>query len=385
MEIFFVLLVIFVFIVILAKKDTDNKRNDSTYSSVDYSKNSSSNDSSYSSYRIGDDYSSDEIKVVGGFYRSNEAKSFLKSVLSVGDHVFFIPEPNNAYDKNAVMVISSNGLHIGYIPRCEASEIKRRLILEPIYGWVSESADRCYEFLIQVDSVTDMDDYNKAMVLFNNRKKQEQDRANYLQKITQLNFYEGLHDARQKYFQGLYDEAERILKPFFENGIQENTCYVIQISIYHIRKDYESEEKLIDEFFEYKGIRDDERLSLKHRKYHILRQMGVIVDNAQIEAEKVGVETTVLELDGFAIVEDMVSDIIDPNRIDFRDSKTLFSINLDNSRKPICKFYFNNPDKMYIGLIEDKVVKYPIKKVEDIKDYSDKIRALVTRYRLFDK
>ena len=113
--------------------------------------------------------------------------------------------------------------------------------------------------------------------------------------------------------------------------------------------------------------------------------MGVIVDNAQIEAEKVGVETTVLELDGYAVVEDILRDIVDPNRIDFRDSKTLFSINLDNSRKPICKFYFNNPNKMYIGLIEDKVVKYPISCIEDIKQYADKLRILVTKYKLFDK
>lgn len=385
MEIFFVLLVVFVFIVILAKNDTDNKQNEPTFKKVDYSSYSTSTSSSYSSDRIGDDYSSDEIKIVGGFYRTNEAKSFLKNELSVGDHVFFIPEPNNAYDKNAVMVISSNGLHIGYIPRYEASDINRQLIIEPIYGWVSESTDRCYEFLIQIDTVTDMDDYNKAMELFNNRRKQEQDRADYIRKISQLNFYEGLHDAQQKYFQGLFDEAEQILKPFFENGIQDNTCYVIQISIYHIRKDYESEEKLIDKFFEFENITDDERMSLKRRKYHILRQMGVIVDNAQIENEKVGVETTVLELDGYAVVENILRDIIDINRMDFRDSKTLFSINLDNSRKPICKFYFNNPEKMYIGLIEDKVVKYPITKVEDIWLYSEKLRTLVTRYKLFDK
>ena len=249
------------------------------------------------------------------------------------------------------MVISSDGLHIGYIPKYDAPDVKRKLLFEPIYGWVSESTDRCYEFLIDIESVTDMEEYNNAMEAYNNRKRQEQERADYIRKIVELNFYEGLHDARMKYDQGLYDEAEQILKPFFENKIQENTCYVLQICIHHIKKEYEAEEKLIDEFFEYDNITENERMGLKRRKYHILRQMGVIVDNAQIEAEKVGVETTVLELDGYAIVEDLLRDIVDPNRIDFRDSKTLFSINLDNSRKPICKFYFNNPNKMYMGLI----------------------------------
>lgn len=368
----------------LVFNDNNTKeQNEPVYKKVDYSTSSSS--SSYSSYRIGDNYSSDEIKVVGGFYRSNEAKSFLRNELSVGDHVFFIPEPNNKYDKNAVMVISSDGLHIGYIPKYDAPDVKRKLLFEPIYGWVSESTDRCYEFLIDIESVTDMEEYNNAMEAYNNRKRREQERADYIEKIVTLNFYEGLHDARLKYDQGLYDEAEQILKPFFENRIQDNTCYALQISIHHIRKEYEAEERLIDKFFEYDNITENERMSLKHRKYHILRQMGVIVDNAQIEAEKVGVETTVLELDGYAVVEDILRDIVDPNRIDFRDSKTLFSINLDNSRKPICKFYFNNPNKMYIGLIEDKVVKYPISCIEDIKQYADKLRILVTKYKLFDK
>lgn len=376
--------IVFAIAYLVCNNNNTKEQNEPVYKKADYSTSSSS--SSYSSSRIGDNYSSDEIKVVGGFYRSNEAKFFLRNELSVGDHVFMIPEPDNKYDSNAVMVISSNGLHIGYIPKYDAPDIKRKLLFEPIYGWVSESTDRCYEFLIDIESVTDMEEYDNAIEAYNNRKRREQDRADYIKKIAMLNFYEGLHDARIKYNQGLYDEAEQILKPFFENKIQENTCYALQICIYHIRKEYEAEEKLIDEFFEYENITENERMGLKRRKYHILRLMGVIVDDTQIESEKVGVDTTIRELDGFAIVENILRDVIDPNRIDFRDSKTLFAINLDDNRnKPICKFYFNNPDKMYIGLIEDKVVKYPISTLEDIVQYADKLRMLVAKYKSYDK
>ena len=165
----------------LVFNDNNTKeQNEPVYKKVDYSTSSSS--SSYSSYRIGDNYSSDEIKVVGGFYRSNEAKSFLRNELSVGDHVFFIPEPNNKYDKNAVMVISSDGLHIGYIPKYDAPDVKRKLLFEPIYGWVSESTDRCYEFLIDIESVTDMEEYNNAMEAYNNRKRREQERQTILKR-----------------------------------------------------------------------------------------------------------------------------------------------------------------------------------------------------------
>ena len=40
---------------------------------------------------------------------------------------------------------------------------------------------------------------------------------------------------------------------------------------------------------------------------------------------------------------------------------------------------------MYIGLIEDKVVKYPISTLEDIEQYADKLRILVAKYKSYDK
>lgn len=63
------------------------------------------------------------------------------------------------------------------------------------------------------------------------------------------------------------------------------------------------------------------------------------------------------------------------------DSKTVFSINIDDNRnKPICKLYINNPNKMYIGLIEDKVVKYPISNIEDIRIYSQQLKDTLMKY-----
>ena len=111
--------------------------------------------------------------------------------------------------------------------------------------------------------------------------------------------------------------------------------------------------------------------------------MGVIVSNDQIENEKAGVETTVLELDAFSIVVDILADVVDVNRIDFRDAQTLFSVNLDgNTRKPICKLYLNNIYKMYIGIIErDKSVsKKQINSLDDIKQYSEELKDTVLRY-----
>jgi len=74
-------------------------------------------------------------------------------------------------------------------------------------------------------------------------------------------------------------------------------------------------------------------------------------------------------------------EFVDVNKLDYRDSKTVFSINVDDNRnKPICKLYMNNPNKMYIGLIEDKVVKYPISNVEDIRKYSQQLKDTLMKY-----
>lgn len=334
-----------------------------------------------SSDRIGDNYSAGEIKVVGGYYRDYDAKHYMNTQLFIGHHVFLRPERNNEYDKNAVMVISSNGFHIGYLPKSIAARFKERLLSENLMGVVSKSVDRCCEFCIKVESINDTSERDQAFTEYDNRKRKLDEEYYVFNKRDQMDFYDKMNLAEHKYNQRQYDEAESIIKPFFKYRIQDHHCYLLQIRIYHVRRDYESEEKLIDEYLSLDTTLESERLPLKRRKYHILRQTGVIVDDTQIQTEKVGVETTSLELDGFAIVEDILRDVVDPNRIDFRDSKTLFAINLDDNRnKPICKLFFNNPAKMFIGLIGEKVIKHPISCVDDIRNFSSELIEQVRKY-----
>lgn len=126
-----------------------------------------------------------------------------------------------------------------------------------------------------------------------------------------------------------------------------------------------------------------DKLFWKRRKFHILRAIGDIVSDDQIESERADVETTILELDAFNVVVDILSEVVDVNRVDFRDAKSLFSVNLDsNMRKPICKLYLNNIYKMYIGIMErDKSVsKKQINSLDDIKQYSEELKDTVLRY-----
>jgi hypothetical protein len=60
---------------------------------------------------------------------------------AVGDLVTLVPEPDNAFDANAVKVIW-NGVHLGYIPKTETSTVRtfnltemRVVEVEPLRKW----------------------------------------------------------------------------------------------------------------------------------------------------------------------------------------------------------------------------------------------------------
>lgn len=111
--------------------------------------------------------------------------------------------------------------------------------------------------------------------------------------------------------------------------------------------------------------------------------LGHLVSNDQIENEKAGVETTILELDFFNRIVSLLSDVVDPNRIDFRDSKGLFAVNLDsNIRRPICKLYLNDPDKMFIGLINDDgtVLKVQITNISELDDLKEDLLKPINKF-----
>ena len=94
-----------------------------------------------------------------------------------------------------------------------------------------------------------------------------------------------------------------------------------------------------------------------------------------------GIVTTEDETKGFNIVREMLKEIIDPRRINYKDWKSYCNVLLDdNSRKPICRFYFDKEQK-HIGLFdhegEDTV---PIDKLNDIHNYADKLKATIDYY-----
>jgi len=96
-----------------------------------------------------------------------------------------------------------------------------------------------------------------------------------------------------------------------------------------------------------------------------------------------GIITTAEEIQGYYIVKGALSGSIDLERVVMRDLRSCCSILLDNNnRKPICRLYFNDTERKYLGLFdkgrnEDRV---QITKLDEIFNYADRLKATIERY-----
>lgn len=100
------------------------------------------------------------------------------------------------------------------------------------------------------------------------------------------------------------------------------------------------------------------------------------------EAERDGVVTTEEEMEGYRIVCAIVCQMVPPERVAHRDTKSYMGILLDdNNRKPICRLWFNTKQK-YIGVFdgdkrEDRI---PIDSISDIYLLAKQLLSTVRRY-----
>lgn len=320
------------------------------------------------------------ISIVGGFYRSWEAKQYIKKLYPC-ETVFLKDEPDNPYDHDAIMVLSKNGLHIGYVSRADIPKVREKMESGPVKGSVYETSDSRYEYEILLNPMPDDVEFNNALNLFNERKKKEEDTIKINRLRDKLNFHNALNLSARYVLSKNYSSIYRMMKPIFDANVQNDRCYLFMILCCHYLRDYESELKYIDKYIDTGNVYDIGFFN--RRKYQVLRLLGHLVSNDQIENEKAGVETTILELDFFNRIVSLLSDVVDPNRIDFRDGKSLFSVNLDsNVRRPICKLYLNNPDKMFIGLINDdgSVLKVQINDIAELDELKDDLLKPINKF-----
>ncbi len=94
-----------------------------------------------------------------------------------------------------------------------------------------------------------------------------------------------------------------------------------------------------------------------------------------------GIVTTEEEMRGFNIVREILREITAPDRIKYKDWKSYCNVLLDDdSRKQICRFYFDKKQK-YIGLFDSNgEERVPIDDLDDIRNYADKLKATTDYY-----
>ena len=109
-------------------------------------------------------------------------------------------------------------------------------------------------------------------------------------------------------------------------------------------------------------------------------------ENKTTEAEaepKSKIVTTQDEIDGYNIVKAILRSEVDVKRLVMKDTINYCNVLLDNNiQKPICRFYFNNPNNKSLAIFDSsrKQVKIPIEILDDIYLHADKLSATLDSY-----
>ena len=106
------------------------------------------------------------------------------------------------------------------------------------------------------------------------------------------------------------------------------------------------------------------------------------LDELNNDKVKEEVITTKEELEAFYIIKSILRGAISSKRIFMRDALSYCAILLDdNNRKPICRLRFNKLNRLQIcflnGKEEERIL---IADIDDIHNYSDKLREVVNKY-----
>lgn len=94
------------------------------------------------------------------------------------------------------------------------------------------------------------------------------------------------------------------------------------------------------------------------------------------------IDTTAEEMEGFYIVKSLLRDIVDPQRITFRDTQSYMGILLDNNnRKPLARLHFNRTQK-YLGVFDESrnESRLPINNLNEIYQHADTMRKVFAFY-----
>ena len=186
--------------------------------------------------------------------------------------------------------------------------------------------------------------------------------------------------SRQKYI--------REIQQIFKQEIQGPSDEFVRFFASRIRKG-KITKNVIEEFRGYvKTAFSDLINELATEKINALKKRLESGDMGEPQAQEQTVEvddgivTTEEEMQAFYIVKSIAAEITDPANITAKDTKSYFGVLYkNNTRKWICRFYFNSPRRKYIGLhvAEKKEEKFPIERLEDIYSFREQIQEVIKR------
>ena len=94
--------------------------------------------------------------------------------------------------------------------------------------------------------------------------------------------------------------------------------------------------------------------------------------------------TTQDEIDGYNAVKAILRTKVDVKRVTLKDTINYCNVLLDgNIRKPLCRFYFNNSNNMFIAFFDTSRKEMPkvhLETVDDIYLHADKLDAIIDVY-----
>lgn len=101
-----------------------------------------------------------------------------------------------------------------------------------------------------------------------------------------------------------------------------------------------------------------------------------------VEVSENGIVTTKEELEAFEIVKEILSEVVEPADITYKDVQTYFGILYKgNIRKWICRLYLDKKKSIVISDDDKNEVRYYIDNIEDIKQYVDELKNSVKKYK----
>lgn len=106
----------------------------------------------------------------------------------------------------------------------------------------------------------------------------------------------------------------------------------------------------------------------------------LVTPSEESETEKENIVTTAEELESFYIVKSILRETINAARIQYKDTKTYFGINIDNKvGKTICRLWLNSPKK-YISTFDEegKEIRQPIASLDEIYDFTETLKSRAT-------